>query len=123
MFSFTGLTPCLWYWPLKNKPLPIVRPGTQTRRFTHINDTIKVCFEAWKKNKNRYYSISNKFSYSILDVARMFKSKIKFLPKRSGERYASALTSMSSGTKINKNFGPIKLRDYIKNFLLHNSKN
>ena len=108
---------------LKNKPLPIVRPGTQTRRFTHINDTIKVCFEAWKKNKNRYYSISNKFSYSILDVARMFKSKIKFLPKRSGERYASALTSMSSGTKINKNFGPIKLRDYIKNFLLHNSKN
>ena len=30
---------------IKNKPLTVVRPGTQTRRFTHINDTIKTCFE------------------------------------------------------------------------------
>ncbi len=107
---------------IKKKPLPVVRPGTQTRRFTHINDTIKVCYEAWKNNKNRYYSISNRYSYSILDVAKMFKYKINFLPKRSGERFASALTSMSSSTKIYKNFGSIKLSDYIKNFLLRNSK-
>ena len=33
----------------KKKPLTVVRPGNQSRRFTHINDTIKVCFEAWKK--------------------------------------------------------------------------
>ena len=33
----------------KNKFLPVVKPGTQTRRFTHIQDTIQVCFEAWKK--------------------------------------------------------------------------
>ena len=31
------------------KPLPVVRPGTQTRRFTHISDTIDVCYEAWKQ--------------------------------------------------------------------------
>ena len=31
------------------KPLPVVRPGTQTRRFTHIDDTIKICYLAWKK--------------------------------------------------------------------------
>ena len=24
---------------------------TQTRRFTHISDTIKVCYKAWKSNK------------------------------------------------------------------------
>ena len=35
----------------KNISIPVVKPGTQTRRFTHIDDTIKVCFEAWKKNK------------------------------------------------------------------------
>ena len=32
-------------------PLSVVLPGNQTRRFTHISDTIKVCFTAWK-NKN-----------------------------------------------------------------------
>ena len=40
------------------KPLTIVRPGSQTRRFTHIEDTIKVCYEAWKKNKAIFLIIS-----------------------------------------------------------------
>ena len=80
----------------KNKrPLPVVRPGSQTRRFTHIDDTIEICYLAWRKNKCRHYSISNRLSYSILDVAKMFKRKIKFLKKRPGERYASALTNMN----------------------------
>ena len=36
---------------LRGKPLPVVRPGTQSRRFTHIDDTIKICYHAWKSNK------------------------------------------------------------------------
>ena len=47
-------------------PLTVVKPGTQTRRFTHVSDTIDVCFKAWKMNKCKYYSISHKKSYSIL---------------------------------------------------------
>ena len=35
----------------KGKPLPVVKPGTQTRRFTHIYDTINTCVEEWRKNK------------------------------------------------------------------------
>ncbi len=101
----------------KNKPLPVVRPGTQTRRFTHINDTIKVCYKAWKNNKCRFYSISNKESYSILQVAKLFKSKIKYLPSRKGERYASALTNLSSSKKIYRYYGNISLRTYVDNFL------
>jgi len=73
------------------KPLPVVKPGTQTRRFTHILDTVEICYLAWKKNLCRHYSIAAKKSYSILDVAKMFNTKIKFLPKRPGERYASAI--------------------------------
>ena len=81
---------------MKNKPLTVVRrPGTQTRRFTHIDDTVKICYEAWRRDKCSHYSISHKNSFSILEVARMFKSKIKYLPPRLGERYASALTEMS----------------------------
>ena len=97
-----------------NKPLTVVKPGSQSRRFTHINDTINACFYAWKKNKCRHYSISNKKSYTILEVAQMFKSKIKFLPERKGERYASALTNMNLSNKVYKLFGKIELKDYIK---------
>ena len=66
----------------KKKPLTVVKPGNQTRRFTHIEDTMKVCFEAWKKDQNKHYSIFYNKNYSILAVAKMFKSKIKFLPFR-----------------------------------------
>ena len=105
----------------RGKPLPVVRPGTQTRRFTHIDDTIQVCFIAWKKNLCRHYSIANKKSYSLIDVAKMFNSKIKFLAKRPGERYASALTNKNLSNKMYKYFGKIKLEDYINNFIKKNS--
>ena len=101
----------------KKKPLPVVRPGSQSRRFTHIQDTIEVCFKAWKKNKGRHYSITNKQSYSILEVAKMFKSRIKFLPSRRGERYASALTDMNLSNKVYRYYGKIKLSNYIKNIV------
>ena len=47
------------------KPLPVVKPGTQSRRFTHINDTIRICYLAWKKNLCRHYSIANKKAFYI----------------------------------------------------------
>ena len=107
---------------LKNKPLTVVRPGSQSRRFTHIDDTIEVCYQAWKENKNRFYSISNRESFSILQVAKMFKSKIKYLPPREGERYASALSNLSLSNKIYKTYGKIKLKNYIKEFLKKHTK-
>ena len=101
----------------KKKPLTVVRPGNQSRRFTHINDTVDACYFAWKKNLCRHYSISNKKSYSILQVAKFFKTRIKLLPPRAGERYASALTNMNLSNKVYKMFGKIELRDYIKNII------
>jgi len=106
----------------QGKSLTVVRPGTQTRRFTHIDDTILTCFEAWKKNQCEHYSISHKKAYSIIDVARMFKTKIKYLEPRKGERYASALTSMNLNNKVNKRFGKISLKDYISWFIKENKK-
>ena len=102
---------------LRKKPLPIVKPGTQSRRFTHINDTIKICYKAWEENNCKHYSITNKQSYTILQVAKLFNSKIKFLPKRKGERYASALTNMSLTNKVYRNFGKTSLKNYISNFV------
>ena len=99
------------------KPLTVVKPGSQTRRFTHIFDTVETCYMAWKKNKCRHYSISNYKSYTVLDVAKMFKSKIKFLNQRPGERYASALTNFNLNNKVFRYFGKINLKDYIKKII------
>ena len=99
------------------KPLPVVRPGSQTRRFTYIYDTVEVCYKAWKKNLCRHYSIANRKTYSILDVAKMFGTKIKYLPKRPGERYASALTNMNLSNKVYKLFGETDLKKYINNII------
>ena len=99
------------------KPLPVVKPGSQSRRFTHIFDTVNVCYEAWRKNKCSHYSITHKKSYSISEVARMFKSKINYLKKRPGERYASALTTISLNNKVFRRYGKINLKDYITSFI------
>tara|TARA_B100001248_G_scaffold225076_1_gene182528 strand:+ start:147 stop:1073 length:927 start_codon:yes stop_codon:yes gene_type:complete len=105
----------------RKKPLPVVLPGKQTRRFTHVDDTINICYLAWKKNLCRHYSISNKKSYSIIKVAQMFSSKIKFLPSRAGERYKSSLATRNLSNKIYKYYGKINLKNYIKNFTKNNS--
>ena len=102
---------------LNKKPLTVVKPGNQTRRFTHIFDTVQVCYEAFKADNCRYYSISNKNSYSILQVAKMFKSKIILLKPRLGERYASALTKISNNNKIIQKFGKLQLKDYVTSFI------
>jgi len=101
----------------RKTPLTVVKPGNQTRRFTHIDDTVKICFEAWKQNKCLHYSISNRKSYSIKDLAKMFKTKITYLKPRLGERYASALTKMSNNHRIINKYGKIDLKDYVTSFI------
>ncbi len=101
----------------KNKFLPVVKPGSQSRRFTHIDDTVNICYMAWKKNLSRHYSISHKKSYTILEVAKLFKRNIKFLPKRAGERYASALSTMNLSNPVYKYFGKKELKDYVSKFI------
>ena len=99
------------------KQLTVVKPGTQSRSFTHINDTIDTCYYAWKKNKCRHYSISNRESYTILEVAKMFNTKVRLLAPRRGERFASALTNMNLSNKVHKMFGKTSLKDYIRNII------
>ncbi len=104
----------------RGKKLPVVRPGTQIRRFTHVFDTVKACIIAWRKNKCKHYSIASDHSYSIIELAKMFNSKIRYLPKREGERFASSLTRMNLNNKIIKLSAKIRLKDYVKNFLMNN---
>jgi UDP-glucose 4-epimerase len=104
----------------RGKKLPVVKPGTQARRFTHVLDTVKACIFAWKKNKCKHYSVASKQSFSIIGLAKLFKSKIRFLPMRKGERFASALTKMNLNNKIIRLSAKIRLKDYVSNFLINN---
>jgi UDP-glucose 4-epimerase len=105
---------------LRGKKLPVVKPGTQVRRFTHVFDTVKACIFAWKENKCKHYSIASNQSYSIIGLAKFFGNKIRYLPKRAGERYASALTKMNLNNKIIRLSTKIRLKDYVSNFLSNN---
>jgi UDP-glucose 4-epimerase len=104
----------------KKKKLPVVRPGTQVRRFTNVYDTVKACIFAWRRNKCKHYSIASNQSYSIIELAKLFKRKIMYLPMRKGERFASALTKINLNNKIIRLSAKIKLKDYVNNFLSNN---
>ncbi len=101
----------------KKQPLTVVKPGTQTRSFTHVHDTVKICIDAWKLDKSRHYSISHKKSYSILEVAKMFGSKLRYLKAREGERFTSSLPTLSQKNTIIRKFGKINLKDYVSSFI------
>ena len=105
---------------LNKMPLTVVRPGSQTRKFTHIDDTIDTCIEAWKKNKCKHYSIAAKKNYSILQIAKLFGGRIKYLPKRPGERYASALTKMNLSNRVINKIGKKSIKKYITDFKKNN---
>jgi UDP-glucose 4-epimerase len=98
------------------KPLTIVRPGTQKRDFTHIEDAVNGAILSAKKGSKKMYFIGSGKSYSILNITKKFKTKIKYIPKRPGEKFTGKaklyLSSKELGYKSRYN-----LESYIKNFI------
>jgi UDP-glucose 4-epimerase len=100
----------------KKKPLTVVSPGTQKRDFTHVNDIINGCYLAYKKGKNDHYFLGTKKNSAVLSIARLYKTKIKMIPSRPGERFGSII-------KNNKSFEDlgyktkIDIKDYINNYI------
>ena len=100
----------------KNKPLTVVKPGTQRRDFTHIDDIVKGCYLAWKKGNQNHYMLGTKKQYSIIEIAKMFNTKIKYLPSRPGERFGST-TPNDNAKKILGYIAKKDIRDYIKSIV------
>ena len=103
----------------KNKPLTIVKPGTQRRDFTHIDDIVRGCYLAWKKGNQNHYMLGTTKSYSILEIAKMFKTKIKYLPKRPGERFGSTILN-NNAKKTLEYKATIDIKKYIEDFVKKN---
>ncbi len=100
----------------KKKPLTVVSPGTQRRDFTHIDDIVKGCYLAWKKGKQNHYMLGTHKSYSIIEIAKMFKTKIKFLPVRPGERLGSTIPN-NNAKRILGYKAKIDIKSYIQDII------
>ena len=103
----------------QKKKLTVVKPGTQRRDFTHVDDIIRGCYLAFKKGRNTEYLLGTKKTYSVIQIAKMFKTQIKLIPQRPGER----LGSINQDNKALTHLGyraEIDIKDYIKNFISKN---
>ena len=69
------------------------------------------------KKKYKHYSVSFKNSYSIIQIAKFFKTKIKYVAKRKGERNSSTIVQKTKGNKIINIQAKNDIKDYIANFI------
>ena len=99
--------------------MTVVKPGTQRRDFTHIDDIVRGCYLAWKKGNQNHYMLGTQKTYSIIEIAKMFKAKIKYLRSRPGERFGSLIIN-NNAKKILGYSAKIDIKDYIKNFISKN---
>ncbi len=103
---------------LKNKPLTVVSPGNQLRDFTHVSDIVHGTLLAHKKNLNKEYLLGTGKLYSIMEIAKLFKHKIKIVPKRQGERFSSLSIKKNNQALKYLNYKPkINIKNYIKDFV------
>ena len=103
----------------KKIPLTIVKPGSQKRDFTHIDDIIKGCYLAFIKGKQNEYMLCSKEQYTILQIAKMFKTKIRFLPQREGERSSASVPNNNSLNHLGY-MPKIHIKDYINSYIKEN---
>ena len=68
------------------------------------------------KNKNKEYMLSSGKKYSILQIAKMFKTKIRFLPQREGERSSASVPNNNSLNHLGY-MPKIHIKDYINSYI------
>lgn len=78
---------------LHGEALGVREPGTQTRAFTHVADTVAGIILAGTKGQGDDYGISAAETHSIMEVAQMFGGEIKMLPETPISRSAQAIDS------------------------------
>ena len=94
-----------------DKELTVVAPGTQRRNFTHIEDIINALVLIGAKGQGDEYGIGSDESFSVLEVAKLFKGNIKMLPERKGNRMIAEV--ITSKTKALGWSAKRSLKDYI----------
>lgn len=97
---------------LRNEPLTVEEPGTQTRNFTHVADIVDALTLVGQKGEGDDFGIGNETTYTIIDLAKMFGKEPVLVPSRPGNRSSSAIDTSKTralGWSPQRN-----LEDYIK---------
>lgn len=97
-------------------PCAVVRPGTQLRNFTHVEDIVSGLMLVGKSGHGDEYGLGNQQAYSIFDLAKLFGfgDDIILFPERPGNRMNSSLdTNKISALGWNTCHS---LPDYIREF-------
>lgn len=76
---------------LHGEPLEVRLPGTQSRNYTHVADTISALLLVGEKGQGDGYTIAADMSYPILEVAKLFGGQITMLPERKTSRPSTEL--------------------------------
>ena len=100
----------------KVKYLPVTKPGTQKRRFTHIDDIINGLIVVGKKGEGDDFGIGADKSYTIIEIAKMLNMKHIIKPAKKGNRLDAALK-----TSKTKKLGWMPVKN-LKVYLLNNGE-
>ena len=101
----------------EGKTLTVVKPGNQKRDFTHVDDIITGCIKASFNHNNKEYQIASGKLYSVLQIAKMYKTKIKMIPERPGERFTSKRDNLDKTFRELKFKPKYDIKNYIKDFI------
>lgn len=75
----------------KGEPLPVRKPGTQERNFTHVYDIVNGLILVGERGEGDDFGLGASRSYTIEAVARLFGGDIEWLPNRPGNRLGAPL--------------------------------
>ena len=98
----------------QGEKLTVVKPGTQKRNFTHIEDIVSALYLVGEKGYGDGYGIGASKEYSVIEIAKMFGGEVDYLPERKGNRLGAELVCEKTyklGWKAKYD-----IREHIENF-------
>ena len=102
------------------QPLTVVKPGSQKRNFTHIEDIVAGLLLVAEHGEGDEFGIGAPEAYTIQEIAEMFGKPIEWLAERPGNRMSAEVRSEKTealGWKPTR-----RVEDYIKAFVADLSK-
>jgi len=96
----------------KGDILTVVKPGTQKRNFTHVDDVVDGLIRVGNNGYGDEFGIGSPEEFTVMEIADMFGGKIKMLPERKGNRMmGNVITSKTQqlGWTVKNS-----IREYIK---------
>jgi UDP-glucose 4-epimerase len=105
---------------LTGSPMAVVKPGTQTRNFTHVDDVIDGLLLVGESGHGDGYNLGSEKPFTIIEVANYFDGNTVMLPERKGNRMSSDIDTR----KIRElGWAPKRnLKEYIRSFVSQQKK-